>query len=218
MKWIVNSKYIDGIIVYSANEVKFYEDIFKCRKGLFHYVQLGKGDESKTLKNEKGDYIISVGRSNRDYDFLVSSLKDTKYKLVIVSDAFSGKTSYSNVKVLTSCYENEMLELIAKSFCVVVPLLNPKISAGQLVVLQGQNLHKPVIATDSEGVKNYIQDGKTGFLIPKNKNELLRVLAKLEDDILYKEIAENAYHSFMDNFSVSKQFKNIGSIVNTYMM
>ena len=107
---------------------------------------------------------------------------------------------------------------MAKSFCVVVPLKNPNISAGQLVILQGQNLHKPVISTYSEGVKNYIQNGKTGFIIPKSKEELLRVLTKLEDEILYGEIAENAYNTFMKNFSVSVQFKNIGKIVNSYMI
>lgn len=205
MECIVNSKYIDGIVVYSKNEVDYYETLFKCRKGLFHYVQLGKGDESKSHICEKGNYLISVGRSNRDYDWLISSLANTDYKLIIINDSFCCRIKSDNVQVLTSCYENEMLEHMAKSFCVVVPLLDPNISAGQLVVLQGQNLHKPVIATESKGIENYIINNKTGFLIKKDKDDLLKTLQKLKDDSIYNNVSECGYKSFI--FSTIQKYR-----------
>lgn len=169
IKFIVNSKYIDAIVVYSENEVDYYTRLFNCRKGLFHYVQLGKEDESKNVTSEKGDYLIAIGRSNRDYRFLIDTIEGTDYKLIIVNDSFKDIVKNPNIKILKNCHDRETIKLIAKSFCVIVPLLDPNISAGQLVVLQAQNLCKPVIATKSKGIANYIINGKTGFIIKKIK-------------------------------------------------
>lgn len=218
MKYIVNSKYIDGIVVYSEKEVKYYEELFGCKKGLFHYVRLGKTDESKSHVSEKGEYLISVGRSNRDYDWLISIIAKTDYKLIIVNDSFKGETITSNVQILSSCYKDEMIELIAKSFCVIIPLLDPNISAGQLVALQAQNLHKPVIATESNGISNYISNGETGFIIKKDEKSLLDVLNKLKDEAIYDELSDNGYKSFMEKYSISQQFEKIGLIVNEYLI
>lgn len=217
IKYIVNSKYIDGIICYSEKEVGYYEALFGCKSGKFHFVQLGKSDESKSHILEKGDYLIAVGRSNRDYKWLISALTDTNYKLVIVNDMFSEQIKSDNIKVLKSCHEGEMLELMAKSFCVVVPLFDPNISAGQLVVLQAQNLHKPVIATESAGISDYIKDGLTGLIIKKNKKDLMAALEKLSDNAVYTELSTNGYNSFMKNYSVDQQFCSIGKIVKKYM-
>lgn len=218
MKYIVNSKYIDGIVVYSQNEVKYYENLFGCTEGLFHYVRLGKSDESKSHLSEKGDYLISVGRSNRDYGWLISIIAKTEYKLIIVNDSFKGETNSPNVQILSSCYKDEMIDLMAKSFCVIIPLLDPNISAGQLVALQAQNLHKPVIATESEGITNYISNGETGFIIKKDEKALLDALNKLKDEVIYDELSDKGYKSFMKKYSISQQFENIGLIVNEYLI
>lgn len=103
----------------------------------------------------------------------------------------------------------------AKSFCVIVPLLNPIISVGQLVVLQGQNLCKPVIATMSKGIDIYIVNGETGYIISKDKEELLKALESLKNNDMYKQVSEKEYKNFIQNLSVSKQFESIASIVKT---
>ena len=218
IRYIVTSKYIDAIVVYPEGEVGYYEQLFGCAPGRFHYVKLGKSDEGKSFVPVKGDYLISVGRSNRDYKWLVDAISGTGYKLFVVNDKFAEEVYDENIQPLKSCHAKEMLELMSKAFCVIVPLLDPNISAGQLVVLQGQNLHKPVIATRSAGITDYITDSETGFIINKDKGELLAILEKLKDDALYERISQAGYDSFVRNHSVGSQFRDIGNIVRSYMV
>jgi glycosyltransferase involved in cell wall biosynthesis len=66
---------------------------------------------------------------------------------------------------------------------VVVPLFgNTPRSAGQQTVLNAMVLRKPVIVSDAPGIREYVQDGRDGIVVPPGDAEALgaaldRVLA-----------------------------------------
>ncbi|MGZ1193987.1 hypothetical protein ACXO2V_09005, partial [Lactobacillus delbrueckii subsp. bulgaricus] len=58
------------------------------------YFQLKRPEE---MRNKR--YFLSIGRSNRDYDFLVHAWNDVDSYLVIASDKYNGENRNSKVIV-----------------------------------------------------------------------------------------------------------------------
>lgn len=217
MKYIVNSKYIDKIICHSTNEIEYYNEIFTLsNRKKFQYIKLGYEDIGINYKNMKKEYIVAVGRSNRDYEFLIKTLENTSYELYIICDNIKECTA-KNIHVLKNCYGDEMINFMAQSLCVVVPLKDTNISAGQLVILQALSLGKPIIVTSSRGIDDYIENGKNGLIIEKTPQNLHKALNQLKDETFYKSISLNARKSFEKEFSKKQEFKTLGEIVRKYV-
>lgn len=214
MKYVIDSGYIDKCIVFSKAEIPFYDSIFQTKGKMFEYVPLGIETGCEILdctpKDEK--YIFSTGRSNRDYDFLYASIYDTEFVLQIACDNYT-KPPRSNIEILANCFGTDMHRRMATSYCVVVPLKQSHVSAGQLVVLQAMQLGKPVIVTKTPGIEDYIIDGYNGFLIDNTKEQLLRVLRKLYmNKDLYDAISSNAYRTYLNQHTIKQMGLYIGNV------
>lgn len=210
IKWSIDNKYVDKIICYSSTEPEFYAKTFNMPLDKFCYVPLGI-DRIENIQTSKGDYVFTTGRSNRDYDFLIDSLSGTEINIKIACSGYTynGNSNTVNVEVLQNCFGKDMQKELANSFCVVMPLKDTHISSGQLVILLAMQLCKPVIVTENDTAKDYIEDGKTGFFIKKDANTLKQTISKLHDRELYNEISVNAKNAFEEKFSLSGLAKNI---------
>lgn len=210
-KWSIDNKYVDKIICFSSTEPQYYAETFSMPLAKFAYIPLGMA-RIDGVETVKGDYVFSTGRSNRDYDFLTEALSKTGVKVRIACGGYvyNGDADTQNVDVLQSCYGKDMLEEMGHSFCVVIPLQDTHISSGQLVILQAMQLGKPVIVTENDTAKDYIDNGKNGFIIRKRKEELLDTLDKLKNDgQLYNTISANAQKGFNAKYSLSGLARNI---------
>lgn len=212
MSYIVTSAYIDKFICFAKEECEYYSELFGLNNDKFVFVPLGESMFSDVSLSDEG-YIFATGRSNRDYKFLVDALEGTNYKLTIVCDTFQ-YGSNSNIVVLNDCYGTDMLKLMAKCHCVVVPLKELKMSSGQLVVLQAMSLGKPVICTKSDGIKDYVEDGITGILIENRKEQLLSALNCLyTNSETYKSMSEKARKAYNENFTEGAMFERITNVI-----
>ena len=207
----MKSKYVDKFVCFSRRECEYYSSLFGVALEKFVYVPLGI--ESSEIETSKGDYIFSTGRSNRDYDFLVDALKGRKEKTIIACDSYQGQEE-GNVKVDRNCYGEKMRRVMAGSFCVVVPLKNPRISAGQLVILQAMEMGKPVIVTESDGVSDYVQNGKTGFIVNKSSAELIEAIDRLRaEKQLYESISLYSHQYFSQHHTESAMGRAVGEVL-----
>lgn len=204
-KWSIDNKYVDKIICFSSTEPQYYAETFNMPLAKFAYVPLGMARINR-VNTVKGNYVFSTGRSNRDYDFLIEALSGTDIKMRIACGGYvySGGADAKNVEILQNCYGKNMLEELAHSFCVVIPLKDTHISSGQLVILQAMQLGKPVIVTENDTAKDYIENGQTGYIIQKNKEDLLATINGLSDnDNLYRDISNKAASVFEERYSLS---------------
>lgn len=215
MKYAVNSERVDKIICYSNTEPQYYEKLFGVKPGKFVYIPLGIGDLKEKLETIPEDrFILSVGKSNRDYDFLVEALKNTSYQVRILSDVYKCKTLSENIRIYDDIFGDAYYQMLSECYCVIVPLQDTHISSGQLVFLQAMMFGKPIIATQSDTVTDYIQDGYNGFVIPKNKENLLQRLNQLyTDSLLYRKISEEERCVFLQKFSLESMAKATGEIL-----
>lgn len=183
IKYAISSKYVDKIICFSKSECENYAKIFNIDKNKFIYLNLGikKIDTKKYKTNSKEKYILSCGKSNRDYNFLIDALKDTKYNVKIICNNLK-KESMKNIQIYNNTFGEEYFKMLANCYCVVIPLKDKKISSGQLVLLQAMQFKKPIIITDTVTVKTYVKNLDNGILIKNTKENLIESLEKLYTD------------------------------------
>lgn len=205
---IVNSKYVDRILVYSQSEKEYYEKLLGTTK--FFSVKLGLEDLAAGVeKRNRGSYILSAGRSNRDYDFLIHALLGQEHQVRIVCDALPAGRN-ENIRIYDNVYYEKFFQMIADCYCVVITLKNSEISSGQLVILQAMQFAKPVIVTESKAVTDYISDGQEGFIVPKDEKILREKIELLyQDKKLYNQMSAKARERYEKNFSIKSLGKQI---------
>lgn len=213
MKYIVTSSYINKYICFSKNEPLYYSNIFNVSQEKFVAVNLGIDDVSGkyTIEPKKG-YFLTAGRSNRDYNFLISAWKDRSEELEIICDCLENKT-YRNIVINNNCHGEEYLNKLANSFAVIVSLDNTDISSGQLVIIQALMFGKPCIVTENESVKDYIENDVNGIIIKKDSKALSEAIEKLNDSDYYNHISNNARKYYLENYSATALGNSVGVIL-----
>lgn len=217
INYILHSKYIDRLICFSKEECEYYSELFSIKREIFQFFPLGF-DEIQTdnlgKMDENNKFILSVGRSNRDYDFLIEAMKDEKYPLKIICDELENKRYSDNIEIYNNIFKEKFFDMLNRCYCVVVPLKDENISSGQLVLIQSMQLKKPIIVTKSNTITDYITNGYNGFIIQKEKEELLETIDKLyTDQELYHKIASNGYQEYLDKFSTRNLGMNVGRYI-----
>lgn len=221
--WLVRSAvkgiYIDKFVVFSSSEPAYYANYFGVSTNKFQVIHLGIEDERDSFdcRIETPIYLLAAGRSNRDYDFLLSTFKSTEYSVKIVCDEYAGRP-YPNIVYDSDCHGRDYLNLLAKSFCVLVPLNDSQISSGQLVFLQAMMFGKPVITTDTSTVKEYIVHGENGLIIEKDPDAWRNAVGKLVNDhVLYGRISQAGRERFKSGYTLFQMGTDMGNLLNEMM-
>lgn len=213
VKSAVTSRYVRKIYVFSSSEIEHYAELFGMENSKFAAETLGIADRAAIIREQpsmrEDTFFLSAGRSNRDYDFLRRAWEGSKEPLCIVCDVETAEDT-SNIQYEKDCHGDTYLRLMEDARAVIVPLRSRDFSSGQLVVLQAAMLGKPVIVTENDTIQEYIENGKTGFIIPKDAESLWKVLCRLEDDTYYAQICRNARQKFEECFSLYELGRRIG--------
>lgn len=186
---------IDGNVVYSQAWID--EQRPAVRERAVFAPLPGDGDFA-AVAVEDGAYVFTGGGAGRDFPTLISALRDTGVALRIVT--FSRSTLGwdgplpPGVEVEWTLPPIEFLAHIAAARLVVVPLRDARSDFGQTTVVQALSLGKPVVATRSPGVVDYVHDGLEGLLVDAGDVDGYReaVLRLWHDDELRRRCSLNA--------------------------
>ena len=217
MTFIVQSKYIDKMIVFSKNEIDYYSTIFNVPVSKFFYTPLSISEGNKpivneNLRNEK--YVFSTGRSNRDYTTLINVFRQIKHPLHIACNELRNNVISSNIHVYGNMFGDEMRNHMYNSFCVAIALKDSNISSGQLVLLQAMQMGKPIVCTRCSAISDYLRDGYNALLV-NTEEEWIRAIERLYADVdLYNTLSLNAYNEYLTNYSSDCMAKSIGKLIN----
>ncbi|MGE5627284.1 MAG: glycosyltransferase [Solirubrobacterales bacterium] len=219
MTYIVKSGYIDLFTCTSDTERELYSKMFDLNINKFAFVPWGgvinhsqEAQIDETLAKQQ--FLFSPGRSNRDWDFLINSLKGSEYNLKIACDELEPKI-IDNIEIYNNIHEDKMWKYMKNCFCILISIKDTSVSAGQTVLVQAMQFKKPMIITKSEGLtKDYIINGYNGLIIEKDKDELLKAIAMLRNcPELYKKITENAYNDYLEKYSIYQLGRNVGNAI-----
>lgn len=93
--------------------------------------------------------------------------------------------------------------------------LLPSVKEGfPLVVLEAMALGKPIVATDCCGPADMIDDGKTGYLVPVARPDLLssKILELINNVASIKSMGNASYHKYIGNFTLEIYAKKFDMI------
>jgi hypothetical protein len=121
--------------------------------------------------------VFAGGNSLRDYTALVEAACELDEPVVLATTKVDGPTP-SNVTTGPVSHER-FFELLREAKVVVVPLEDrDDRTAGQQTYLNAMALGKPLVVTDSPGVRDYVEDGVTGQVVaPRDPQAIARALS-----------------------------------------
>ena len=211
MSYAVNSMYIDKIFIFSSAESKRYEKELGVDKGKFVFMPLGDNIEPTDGEcHLEENCIFSSGYSNRDFDFLVNLLSDEPYKTYIFG---SDDYKKGNVTVSSEVVGSKLSAVFKKCRIVAVPLKENR-ESGQLTLIHAMEAGVPVIATDTDCMKDYITDGVNGYLCPNIKELWLQKIELLyTNEDLYNEMSKNCRKIYTERHTLLALGKNIGKSI-----
>lgn len=153
----------------------------------------------RPMEDEPDNFVLAVGQEQRDYNTLYKALSGTGIKIIIV--ASSNWSTYrlpilgdSNAEVVRNIPYTLLRSLYARARLVVVPLNNVCYAAGSNTILEAMAMGKPVVVTNTPGIREYIQDGETGLFVSPGDSTLLRetILSLWDDEPTQRRLGANA--------------------------
>jgi hypothetical protein len=111
--------------------------------------------------------VFAGGNSLRDYTPLLDAAPDIEARVTIASQGLDGRANASANVSVGEVSPERFAELNRRAAVVVVALSSSSDrSAGQQTYLNAMALGKPVVVTDAPGVRDYVEDRKTGLIVP----------------------------------------------------
>lgn len=221
MRYAVASRYVDRIVCYARTECRSYSRIFGVPEEKFVFLPLGVPEEETTetaepeVHPESADYIFATGRSNRNYPLLLSVMRLVPLrKLRIACEEDLGVLPES-VEVIHGCYGADMMQRLKASYLVAIPLSDPNISSGQLCALQAMQQGKPIVASRSAGLQDYLKDGETALLVDADAAAWSRAIERLySDSELYARLSQNARQMYLQHYTERAMGENFAVLLS----
>jgi glycosyltransferase involved in cell wall biosynthesis len=217
MRWCFSSVY--RCICSSTQEANYYTRTFRWPSRKAAFVPFHTNPEfleRKTAAEEP--FVIAAGRTFRDYPTLVEAFRGIAPRLLIVASpgTLGPAPLPPNVTVAYDLPLTDLLERVARSMFVVLPLEVREISTGQTVLLEAMSMGKAVIATRVSGTAEYIDDMRTGMLVPPNDPEALRaaVLRLASDAELRRRLGGAALERIRQHHLPQRYAERVAAVLN----
>jgi len=169
----------DIVFCHSSTEVSLWK---KWKHNAFFFPLTVLNFLSGGIRREfTEDYVFTGGRADRDYTTLIKAVAGLSIKVVIVLGKNPLNSAYDNIPelpqnviLLKDISQRDFDNLLYGATIVVLPLLNTYHNAGQTVLVKAMLAGKPVIATRCVGTVDYVDNFKTGILVPPRNPAALR--------------------------------------------
>lgn len=214
---------IDRFTTYSALEVDLYAQTFDIAKEKIDMIHWGVSPPAPSALGPfvKGKYIAAIGGEGRDYSTLFEAARDMPdYRFVVVAR----EHNLLNLEIPknVTCFKNlplpETMNILLNATIAVVPLKTSRTPCGHVTIVAGMYLAKAQVVSYSEGIVDYIEDGKTGLHARAGDAADLKekTTGLLTCETLREEISENALRfatTFCSESSTTDYFDKIVTLL-----
>ncbi len=175
----------DAVLCLSETQAVFLRDEIGLSASRVHHVWDNVDEQffcPPASEPAAGDYLLAVGRENRDYETLLQAARLLDLPLIIVASSLwsshglslGGGDLPSCVTVRSEFVSYPALRtLYAGARLVVVPLRPSLYAAGVNGVLEAMAMGRASVVTQSPGLAEYLQDGVSNLVVPPGAPEAL---------------------------------------------
>lgn len=188
---------IDRILCRTEAHVRYLNERFKVPLERLSFVPettdpdfyCPDGESARADDWPQNSCIVSAGLELRDYETLIEAVRGLPVSVVIAAGSPWSHARYVGVgrlpaNVTVASYTPvEMRELYRSASLVVVPVLPTMRACGMNVVLEAWATGKGVVASRTEGMSAYLDDGETALLAePGDAVDLRAKIVRLLND------------------------------------
>ncbi|NLI20040.1 MAG: glycosyltransferase family 4 protein [Clostridiales bacterium] len=218
MRYVATGAYADVFICASREHSARCADTFGGDPGRFVPLLFGVNDYARQLADRPpptDDFILSLGRSNRDWPFLIDCLKETDLRAVIICDSQLTDGLPPNIRHLNRVWGKAAREYIRNCRMLILPILDGTVASGDTVLLMAMSFGKPVIVTRPSCLaSDYVIDGETGLTVEKDKAAMLAAIRRLDtDEALRARLSRGARRQYEAEHSLYRYGKRIGRVL-----
>lgn len=168
---------VDLCVVWTRVECVRYAQAYGVPPSKFAFVRHHHTLKRYRFEIAEGDYIFAGGNSDRDFGLLFDAIRDLPIPCVLATNFRNRLKNLqipASVRVINAS-ASEFRQLMAGARVVVVPMrANLLRTGGQQTFLNAMCMSKPTVLTDVEGGTDYIENGRTGLLVPYGDAGALR--------------------------------------------
>lgn len=217
--WKLAIPQIDRLVIQSQEEQSYLVKTLAAPPQLFHTIPF-LSEKTKFVGPNPTGYLFSAGRMERDFVTLINALKHTDIPTIIVAEESQRKRLASlasaNVRILYDVPKAKYLSLLQAARLVVVSLNPGPVARGQVVLLEAMRYGKPVVYTRTTGAREYVDHGRTGWLVsPRAVSELRQLLLRIfPDSDALDEVGRQAYDQQRRCFSPEIFYQNYHRMIH----
>lgn len=224
------------IVISDAVSKKFVDFKDKVIR-IYNSVDLEKMKVEKDkaiLKKElkiKDEFIIGIfsrlvkWKGHKIFIEVARRLIELKYNIVFL--ILGDGPEYDNIKsdiirfsledrVLLVGYRDNVYDYM--NICDVICNLSIEEEPFGRVIIEAMALKKVVVAADSGGPCEIIEDGVDGFLVKLEVEEIVKVMIRIiNDKELYNRISTNAFNKIRDRFNIKTQIDKIEMLYKEFL-
>lgn len=213
---------IDRFVVFSSMERGLYSDYLGIPKERIDYIPWCiEPPEPSPESTQRGDFLLSVGRTGRDYGVLMRAMARVPHcKAVVVAspESVEGLEIPPNVEVKIEIPYEEVTELTHACRFIVIPLHESPVPFGHGVLVHGMFLKRALIVNRTEGFDDYVQDENSCLSFGwGNDEELAAQINRLwADQSLATRLADTAFEFAQENCTEEDTVRYFMNYVEQY--
>lgn len=202
--------------VLSRTEEASFPTVWGIEPSRVHFTPFCFGINPSPLEPLGSGTIFAGGDSLRDYRALIAA-GPTLPLPVVIATRLSAPLERGTMRLgplPPGTYDTEM----RSARIIVVPLRSDSLrSAGHQTYLSAMALGKPLVVTDSPGVRDYVDDGETGIIVPPNDPQRLAEAIRwiLDDDNRAEltRMTERARTTALERYSLDSYLNRVLDVV-----
>jgi len=206
------------ITVNSYQYVTDYSNRFNVKKTKFFELNDPIQDEKIEPYEFNNSYVFVGGEAKRDWETLFNSAKllpEINFICIAREKYFNKKLVIpNNIKMYFDTPKNTFYKKMKESSLVVIPL-SSELPAGLIILLKATFINKPIIATNTPSIRNYVTNEFSGYLVPMGDHfELAKAIKSLYYDFgKQKLFTKNSLNYISKEFSKEKYTKKLSNII-----
>ncbi len=219
-RWAKAHRKMDRVLVHSPNQMDLLHRKLGFSREQLRLVPYGVDTEywAPGPRAEGADLVLSTGREHRDHQTLIDAVAGTASLFVTDSSAHSPRARRRGPQAWPEWVERRALSHLDlrgqydRAAVVVVPVLPTAYPFGITSLLEAMAMAKPVVVTDTEGLRGIVEHGRTGLVVPPGDATALRraVRELLEDADTREGLGQAARAAVIGRFGLDQFVDELG--------